>query len=130
MKSIPKYDYAVPYRTALNKVLGVLKEPYDTWSELNVFEQQKFFSFLFETNLVYSKIEGYRTPKYTVLKRVCEEIEHTGSVNVEMAGIEPYRFSTRCGYFRCYAETTTQRLRFPHEHAPSMFSSPHMKKRQ
>lgn len=87
--SAPRYDFAVPYRTALNKVLGVLKNPADTWSELNVFEQQKFFSFLFETNLVYSKIEGYRTPKYTVLKRVCEEIEHVGSVDVEMAGVEP-----------------------------------------
>lgn len=85
----PEYDYGVPYRTALDKVMGVLKEPYPTWAELNVFEQQKFFSFLFETNLVYDKIEGYRTPKYTVLKRVCEEIEHSGSVNVEMAGIGP-----------------------------------------
>lgn len=87
--SVAEYDYGVPYRTALDKVMGVLENPYDAWSELNVFEQQKFFSFLFETNLVYSKIDGYRTPKYTVLKRVCEEIEHTGSVNVEMAGIEP-----------------------------------------
>jgi site-specific DNA recombinase len=86
--SIAEYDYGVPYRTALDKVLGVLEKPYPTWVELNVFEQQKFFSFLFETNLVYDKNEGYRTPKYTVLKRVCEGIEHGGSVNVEMARIE------------------------------------------
>jgi len=40
-------------------------------------------------NLEYDKKEGYRTPKYTVLKRVLEEIESSGSVDVEMLGIEP-----------------------------------------
>ncbi len=84
-----EYNYDVPYRTALDKTLGVLKNPYETWVDLDVFEQQKFFSFLFEENLVYVRKEGYRTPKYTVLKRVLQEIELVGSVNVEMPGIEP-----------------------------------------
>ncbi len=38
---------------------------------------------------VLTKEYGYRTPKYTVLKRVLEEIESSGSVDVEMLGIEP-----------------------------------------
>jgi len=33
-------------------------------------------------NLEYDKKEDYRTPKYTVLKRVLEEIESSGSVDV------------------------------------------------
>ncbi len=87
--SLAEYDYGVPYRTALDKVMGVLKNPYPTWAEFDVFGQQKFFSFLFEVNLEYDKKEGYRTPKYTVLKRVLEEIESSGSVDVEMTGVEP-----------------------------------------
>jgi hypothetical protein len=82
-------DYGVPYRTALDVVLGILKNPYLAWSELDVFEQHKFFSFLFEMNLEYDRKEGYRTPKYTVLKRVFEQIEVSGSEFVEKVGVEP-----------------------------------------
>ena len=84
-----EYDYSVPYRTALDKTLCILKNPYETWINLDVFQQQKFFSFFFEENLIYCKKEGYRTPKYTVLKRVFKQIEHAGSVDVEMGGFEP-----------------------------------------
>ena len=63
--------------------MGILKKPYEAWIDYDVFEQQKFFNFLFAENLRYDKNEGYRTPKYTVLKRVLEEIEHSGSANVE-----------------------------------------------
>jgi len=84
-----EYDYAVPYQTALDKMLGILKNPYSIWEKVNVFEKQKFFSFLFEVNLLFDKIKGYQTPKYTVLKRVCSEIEPVGSAYVEMGGIEP-----------------------------------------
>ena len=83
------YDYDIPYRTALDKMTGILKNPCRTWAELSVYEQHKFFGFLFEVNLSYDRKEGYRTPKYTVLKRVCEQIEHSGSMGVEMGGIEP-----------------------------------------
>jgi predicted transglutaminase-like cysteine proteinase len=48
--------------------------------------------------------------------------------SVRSGRIEPYRFSTRCGYFRCYAETTAQRLRFPHvKHAGASLISTHKK---
>ena len=87
--AVADYDYDVPYRTALDKVIGVLKSPCTSWIDYDVFEQQKFFNFLFEENLSYDKKTGYRTPKYTVLKRVLEQIEHSGSGNVEMPGIEP-----------------------------------------
>ncbi len=86
--TVADYDYGMPYRTALDKVIGVLKDPYITWVDYDVFEQQKFFNFLFEQNLSYDKKEGCRTPKYTVLKRVLEEIEHSGSGNVDPGRIE------------------------------------------
>jgi len=83
-----EFDYAIPYRTALDKILGILKNPYQIWSGMNVFEKHKFFSFLFETNLEYERNIGYRTPKYSVLKRVCEQIEVSDSLVVEMARVE------------------------------------------
>lgn len=88
-ESIAEYDYGVPYRTALDKTLGILKDPYSTWVSLDVFQQQKFFSFLFEENLSYERNVGYRTPEYSILTRVCKQIEGSGSVVVEMRGIEP-----------------------------------------
>jgi hypothetical protein len=81
--SLAEYDYGVPYRTALDKVMSALKNHYPIWAEFDVFGQQKLFSFLFEVNLEYDKKEGYRTLKYTVLKRVLEEIKSSGSVDVK-----------------------------------------------
>ena len=62
--------------------LARLLQP-SSWEKLNVFQRQKFFNFLFEVNLLYDRKEGYQTPKYTVLKRVCNQIELVGSVDVE-----------------------------------------------
>ncbi len=86
---VAEYDYGVPYRTALDKTLGILKNPYETWVELDVYQQQKFFSFLFEENLSYERKEGYRTPKYTVLTRVLSQIEDTDTDIVDPTGLEP-----------------------------------------
>ena len=84
-----EYDYSIPNRTSAEEVLAVLKSPYSVWCNYDVHQKQRFFSFIFETNLVYSKVEGYRTPNYSLPIRVFEEISTSKPVQVEMGGIEP-----------------------------------------
>ncbi len=83
------YDYSIPYRTASEEVLGVLKSPYAVWKNYNPAQKQRFFSFIFETNLIYSKEEGYRTPSYSLPIRIFEEISTSKPLDVELGGIEP-----------------------------------------
>jgi site-specific DNA recombinase len=83
------HDYSSSYRTALDKVLGILKSPYSYWTNLDLLEQQRFFYFLFEENLSYDREKGYRTPKNTVVIRLIQQIAAVGTDNVEMGGIEP-----------------------------------------
>lgn len=71
------------------EVLAVLKSPYSVWCNYNVYQKQRFFSFIFESNLVYDKFEGYRTPNYSLPIRVFEEISTSNPVQVEVSGIEP-----------------------------------------
>jgi site-specific DNA recombinase len=84
-----EYDYAIPNRTATDEVLAVLKSPYSVWCNYNVHQKQRFFSFIFETNLVYDKFVGYRTPNYSLPIRVFEEISTSQPVQVELGGVEP-----------------------------------------
>jgi site-specific DNA recombinase len=83
------YDYAIPNRTATDEVLAVLKSPYSVWCNYNVHQKQRFFSFIFESNLVYDKFVGYRTPNYSLPIRVFEEISTSDPLDVEVGGIEP-----------------------------------------
>ena len=83
------YDYSIPYRTSVDDVLDVLMNPYAAWMNYDLTQKRRFYSFLFSSNLVYSKKEGYRTPDYTLPIRLFEEISTTNSYDVEMAGIEP-----------------------------------------
>ena len=82
-------DYSAPYRASSEQVLSVLKNPYSVWKNYNVHQKQRFFSFVFEGNLYFSKNEGYRTPKYALPLRVFEQISSVDTVEVEMGGIEP-----------------------------------------
>jgi site-specific DNA recombinase len=84
-----EYDYHVPYRTSQEKVIEVLKSPYKVWQSYDVAQKQRFFSFIFEGNLYYSKKEGYRTPNYSLPIRIFEDTSTTQSIDVEMGGIEP-----------------------------------------
>lgn len=83
-----EYDYKIPNRTAVDEVLAALKSPYSVWCNYDVHQKQRFFSFIFESNLVYNKFEGYRTPNYSLPIRVFEEINTSKPVQVEMARIE------------------------------------------
>jgi site-specific DNA recombinase len=54
-------DLSIPYRTALEKATGLLKNPYKIWSKLDIFEKQKLFFFIFDGKIPYHKETGYRT---------------------------------------------------------------------
>ncbi len=78
-----------PYRTALNKAVGLLKNPYSVWINLDTKEKQSLFYFIFDRKLLYSKKEGYRTDKIPSSIKLFEEFVTTNSQDVEMGGIEP-----------------------------------------
>ncbi len=87
---LPKsIDYNIPYRTALNKSVGLLKSPYKVWISLDPIEQQRLFYFIFDEKLPYDKNEGYRTDKIPCAVRLFEEFVDQNSLDVEMGGIEP-----------------------------------------
>jgi site-specific DNA recombinase len=79
-----EYDFTVPNRTAFGQVMKVLQSPYSVWSSYDTRRKQRFFSFIFEGNLLYSKKEGYRTPNYSLPIRIFEDISSSNSVDVEM----------------------------------------------
>lgn len=79
-----EYDYSVPNRTSLDQVMQVLKSPYEAWVSYDVSRKQRFFSFIFESNLVYSELEGYRTPNYSLPIRIFEDISTSKVVDVDL----------------------------------------------
>jgi len=87
--SIKGIDLSIPYRTATEKAIGLLKNPYDIWVSLDVLEQHRIFYFLFDEKLPYSKTEGYRTAQIRYAIRTFEEFSTPSFLDVEMAGIEP-----------------------------------------
>ncbi len=76
-------DLSVPYRTALDKAVTLLKNPYKIWSEVDVIEKQKLFYFIFEDNIAYSKKDGYRTAQKTYAIRLFEEFVDSNSLDVD-----------------------------------------------
>ena len=84
-----KCDYSIPYRTSTEQVIHVLENPYIVWKNYDVYQKQKFFNFIFNENLRYDKIEGYRTPKYSLPITLFETIENNEPDMVETTGIEP-----------------------------------------
>lgn len=79
-----EYDFTVPNRTALDQVMKVLQSPYSVWSSYDTRRKQRFFSFIFESNLLYSRNEGYRTPNYSLPIRIFEDISSSKPVDVEV----------------------------------------------
>lgn len=84
-----KLDLTIPYRTALEKAVGLLKNPYSIWQSVDVEEKQKLFHFIYEEKLQFSKTEGYRTEKIPTAVRIFQEIVGINTLDVEMLGIEP-----------------------------------------
>ena len=66
-------DFSIPYRTAFDKALGLLKNPHSIWESLNVHEQHQLFFFIYEQKLPYAKGEGYRTNEISRVATLFEE---------------------------------------------------------
>ena len=88
-ESIEKIDLKIPYRTALDKAIGLLKNPYSIWETMNVLEQHKLFYFIFEQKLPYNQFTGYRTDKITTITGLFEQFSAQNTNDVDPAGIEP-----------------------------------------
>jgi len=81
-------DLSVPYRTALETVIGLLQNPHVVWPNLSLSEQHHLFYFIFEQKLPYHITEGYRTDKIPCATRLFEEFATKNTNDVEMARIE------------------------------------------
>jgi len=86
--SIANTDLAIPYRTALDKAVKLLKSPYTIWFSLDVVEQHRLFYFIFEEKLSYNQESGYRTDKIPCAVRLFEEFVTSNTQDVEMGEIE------------------------------------------
>jgi len=86
--SIANIDLSVPYRTANEKALKMLKSPYKIWTSLDLIEKRKFFYFIFEEKLPYDIKGGYRTDKIPTAVRLFEDFAVAKPHDVEMGEIE------------------------------------------
>lgn len=86
-------DLGIPYRTAFDKSMGMLKSPVSTWDLFDVHDQHRLFFFLFERKLAYTKNEGYRTGNELSKTRLFEELATTNSDDVDRTGFEPATLS-------------------------------------
>jgi site-specific DNA recombinase len=84
-----KRDLGVPYRTALAKSTGMLKNPITIWEKVDVVEKHRLYFFLFEARLPYTKGEGFRTGELLSSTRIFEEFCDENSVDVDPTGFEP-----------------------------------------
>ena len=81
-------DLSVPYRTALDKATGLLKNPYRIWNKLELTDQHKLFYFMFEQKLPYHRENGYRTAEIACTTRLFEEFATANSPDVDPRRIE------------------------------------------
>lgn len=88
-KPISDLDLSIPYQNALNKAVGLIKNPYSVWEKLPVTEKHQLFYFLFEGKLEYSKKEGYRNDKLPYAVRLFEDFATSNTQDVEMAVSKP-----------------------------------------
>ena len=91
-----KRDLGVPYRTALSKATGMLKNPINIWGNVDVNEKHRLFYFLFEAKIPYSKEEGFRTAKKLSVTRIFEEFCDENSDTVDSRGFEPLTSRMPC----------------------------------
>ncbi len=80
--SVTNTDLSVPYRTALDKAVTLLKSPYDIWITLDIYEQHRLFYFIFEEKLSYNQKTGYRTEKSSSAVRLFEDFAGVNSFDV------------------------------------------------
>jgi len=84
-KNATSIDLSVPYRTALDKVIELGKNPYETWDNSDLAAKKKLFYFFFDSNILYDVKTGYRTVNPSVFYRFMEDLTKN-SVDVDMVG--------------------------------------------
>jgi site-specific DNA recombinase len=89
----PANDLLVPYRTALGKATGLLKNPYSIWKTMGIEEQHDLFFFIYDSKLIYHPKEGYRTAKTSTAARLFEDFAAANSDDVDRTGFEPATLS-------------------------------------
>lgn len=94
---VESLDLSVPYRTALEYALKLLKNPYPVWKSMSVFEQHRLFYFIFEGKLLYNHNVGYRTSAKSFTLSIFEEFSMQNSLDVSLARIELTTFRTATG---------------------------------
>ena len=67
-------DLSVPYRTALDRVTEIVKNPYKIWDSSTLPEKKKLFYFFFDTKIVYDIKTRYRTVNPSVLYRFFDDL--------------------------------------------------------
>ena len=93
---LSKADLDVPYRTALGKVMGLFKSPYDVWKSVDVREKHRLFYFLFEARLPYDKKDAYRTGDELSVTRLFEELVASDYDSVDCGSIFWNSFALEC----------------------------------
>lgn len=99
-------DISTPYRTALTKATGVLRNPVSIWDSVDAVEKHRLFPFIFEAKLPYTKNAGYRTADTLSTTRLFEELAEANPLDVEVRGIGP---RSESGY---ESESTTHSERY------------------
>jgi site-specific DNA recombinase len=105
-QSIEGVDLKVPYRTALEKSLKLLKNPYSIWEKLDVLEKQKLFYFTFEQKLPFSRTDHYRTTEKSYAVRLFEEFAYQNSSLVDLRRIELLSQQCECRVLPLYDRPT------------------------
>lgn len=77
------------YRTAVEIVLGLLKEPVITWQNGGYNGKRLVARLVFSGNLVFDRNIGYRTAELASAIKLFELIQARRTQDVEMAGIAP-----------------------------------------
>ena len=92
-------DLAIPYRTALEKSITLLKNPYSVWGNAPVLEKHRLFFLIFDTKIGYSKKEGFRTAEIVSVSSLFQGFINENKkasigdpLVVDLSGIEPLTF--------------------------------------
>jgi len=87
------------FGTALDHMLGYIKDPYGMW-QTRIFEDQRLvLKLLFDEPLRFDKERGFGTARFSLPVTISEEGKRSKSQMVEMPGVEPgSNVSTGCLY--------------------------------
>ncbi len=72
------------FRTTVVECLETLKNPYKLWESASLEDKQQVFYFLFDANLEYEPIQGFRTIEKSVIIRLFEQFEGARSLDVHI----------------------------------------------